>query len=210
VFGGGLILYNVYIARGPAYMKLKYGKRGPSIFIAFLFVTPFALGIIVAYDGYALWESPVRTLLLWALMVTFWSTMLFVPMAVFSKYRESQIPELRVFPKVSVLIPAYNEEKVIETTIQSMLETDYPKKEIIVIDDGSTDKTLEIANRYKDQVKVLHKENGGKATALNHGLLYSSGEIVVSGFGFSTISTGFGFSTISTGFGLLRSSSIKS
>ena len=42
IFGGGLILYNLFTARGPAYLKLKYSKRGPSVFITFLFVTPFA------------------------------------------------------------------------------------------------------------------------------------------------------------------------
>ena len=179
IFGGGLVLYNLFTARGPAYLKLKYGKRGPSVFILFLLFTPFALGTMVAYDVYAMWESPMRTLLLWGLTITFWSTMLFIPMAVFSKYKENLVPEPKVWPTISVLVPAYNEEKVISNTIEGLIETKYPKKEIIVIDDGSKDKTLQIALQYKNRVKVLHKENGGKASALNYGLNYAKGEIIV-------------------------------
>lgn len=179
IFGGSLVLYNLFTARGPAYLKLKYGKRGPSVFILFLLFTPFALGTMVAYDVYAMWESPMRTLLLWGLTITFWSTMLFIPMAVFSKYKENLVPEPKVWPTISVLVPAYNEEKVISNTIEGLIETKYPKKEIIVIDDGSKDKTLQIALQYKNRVKVLHKENGGKASALNYGLNYAKGEIIV-------------------------------
>lgn len=179
ILGGGLVLYNLFTARGPAYLKLKYGKRGPSVFILFLLFTPFALGTMVAYDVYAMWESPMRTLLLWGLTITFWSTMLFIPMAVFSKYKENLVPEPKVWPTISVLVPAYNEEKVISNTIEGLIETKYPKKEIIVIDDGSKDKTLQIALQYKNRVKVLHKENGGKASALNYGLNYAKGEIIV-------------------------------
>jgi len=105
--------------------------------------------------------------------------MLFVPMAVLSKYKEDIQPDVKSYPKISVIIPAYNEEKVIANTIEGLLETKYPKKEIIFVDDGSKDKTLEIANQYKDKIKVLHKENGGKATAINYGVLYSTGEIIV-------------------------------
>src|SRR3989454_2510176 len=79
-------------------------------------------------------------------------------------------------PKVAVLIPAYNEEKVIERTIQGALDSDYPNVLVIVIDDGSTDLTLEIARQaFRRQeaagkVVILSKANSGKAEALNFGL----------------------------------------
>ena len=79
-------------------------------------------------------------------------------------------------PRVAILIPAYNEEKVIERTIQGALDSDYPNLRVIVIDDGSKDRTLEIARRTfaaeeaAGKVIVLTKPNGGKAEALNFGL----------------------------------------
>lgn len=177
--GGGLTIIQTLSARKAAFTKLQYGHRGPSVFMLFLLLTPFVLGTLVAVDGYSLWESPVRMFLLWGMTIAFWSTMLFVPMAVYSKYKEDNQPAPKVYPSLTALIPAFNEEKVIANTIEGLIETDYPNKEIIVIDDGSTDNTLSIANKYKNQVKVLHKENGGKATALNYGLNYAKGDIVV-------------------------------
>ena len=79
-------------------------------------------------------------------------------------------------PRVAVLIPAYNEEKVIERTIQGALDSDYQNLLVIVIDDGSKDRTLEIARRTfakeeaAGKVIILTKPNGGKAEALNFGL----------------------------------------
>ncbi len=79
-------------------------------------------------------------------------------------------------PQVAVLIPAYNEEKVIERTIQGALDSDYPNLRVIVIDDGSSDRTLEIARRAfapeeaAGKVLILTRPNGGKAAALNFGL----------------------------------------
>ncbi len=79
-------------------------------------------------------------------------------------------------PRVAVLIPAYNEEKVIERTIQGALDADYPNLRVVVIDDGSKDRTLEIARRTfaaeeaAGRVVILTKPNGGKAEALNYGL----------------------------------------
>jgi len=79
-------------------------------------------------------------------------------------------------PRVAVLIPAYNEEKVIERTVQGALDSDYPDLRVIVIDDGSKDRTLEIARRAfareaaAGRVLILTKPNGGKAEALNFGL----------------------------------------
>ncbi len=80
------------------------------------------------------------------------------------------------WPRVAVLIPAYNEEKVIERTIQGAIDSDYPNLRVIVIDDGSKDRTLEIARRAfaaeeaVGRVLILTKPNGGKAEALNSGL----------------------------------------
>ncbi len=79
-------------------------------------------------------------------------------------------------PKVAVLIPAYNEEKVIERTIRAALNSNYPNLRVIVIDDGSKDRTLEVARRAfaaeaaAGKVLILGKTNSGKAEALNYGI----------------------------------------
>jgi len=179
VLGGGLTVYHIIGSRGKLYSRNKPGKRGPSAFLLFLLASPFIIGAMIAYEGYTLLESPTRIILLWAMTISFWSTMLFVPMAVLSKYKEDILPDVKSYPKISIIIPAYNEEKVIANTIEALLETKYPKKEIIFVDDGSKDNTLHIATQYKDKIKVLHKENGGKATAINYGMIYSTGEIIV-------------------------------
>jgi cellulose synthase/poly-beta-1,6-N-acetylglucosamine synthase-like glycosyltransferase/peptidoglycan/xylan/chitin deacetylase (PgdA/CDA1 family)/spore germination protein YaaH len=83
-------------------------------------------------------------------------------------------------PTVSVVIPAYNEERVIARTILSVLGQDYPALQVIVVDDGSTDGTLAAAQAVRDpRVVVLHQPNGGKATALNHGIVDATGDMVV-------------------------------
>ncbi len=95
--------------------------------------------------------------------------------------RESTKPvERKHWPKITILIPVYNEEDVIEDTLKSVFSIDYPKEklEIIVINDGSTDRTREILRRYEDRVRVIDKPNGGKADALNWGLREASGEFV--------------------------------
>ena len=79
-------------------------------------------------------------------------------------------------PKVAVLIPAYNEEKVIERTVRAALNSSYPNLRVIVIDDGSKDRTLEVArNAFRadvaaGRVLILAKRNSGKAEALNYGI----------------------------------------
>jgi cellulose synthase/poly-beta-1,6-N-acetylglucosamine synthase-like glycosyltransferase/peptidoglycan/xylan/chitin deacetylase (PgdA/CDA1 family)/spore germination protein YaaH len=76
-------------------------------------------------------------------------------------------------PPVAVLIPAYNEEKVIVGTVRSVLNSEYPELRVIVIDDGSTDSTLarvRAAFGADPRVIVLTKPNGGKASALNYGM----------------------------------------
>ncbi len=82
--------------------------------------------------------------------------------------------------KVSVIVPAYNEESSIASSIESLLSQDYGNYEVVVVDDGSTDKTLEIARGFEGpKVKVIHQENRGKAEALNDGIRDSSGTIIL-------------------------------
>ena len=82
-------------------------------------------------------------------------------------------------PRVSVIIPAYNEEDSIEKTIKSIIASDYPDFEVIVVDDGSKDNTLEIARKFSsNRVRVFHKKNGGKGTALNFGIKRATGKII--------------------------------
>jgi cellulose synthase/poly-beta-1,6-N-acetylglucosamine synthase-like glycosyltransferase/spore germination protein YaaH/peptidoglycan/xylan/chitin deacetylase (PgdA/CDA1 family) len=79
-------------------------------------------------------------------------------------------------PRVAVLIPAYNEEKVIVRTVRAALNSDYPDIRVIVIDDGSRDRTLEVARdafvreEAAGRVLILTKPNAGKAEALNYGI----------------------------------------
>ncbi|HKN18050.1 MAG TPA: glycosyltransferase [Candidatus Sulfotelmatobacter sp.] len=79
-------------------------------------------------------------------------------------------------PKVAVLIPAYNEEKVIVRTVRAALKSDYPNLRVIVIDDGSKDRTLAVARaafvpeEKAGKVLILTKANSGKAEALNYGI----------------------------------------
>jgi cellulose synthase/poly-beta-1,6-N-acetylglucosamine synthase-like glycosyltransferase/peptidoglycan/xylan/chitin deacetylase (PgdA/CDA1 family)/spore germination protein YaaH len=85
-------------------------------------------------------------------------------------------------PFVSVIVPAYNEELVIKNTISSLLQSDYENYEIIVIDDGSTDKTSEIVREQfsqNERVRLFSAAAGGKAAALNVGLRFAKGEIVI-------------------------------
>ena len=85
-------------------------------------------------------------------------------------------------PPVSIIVPGYNEEVTVFKTINSLLKTDYPVFEIIFVDDGSKDKTLEIVSAAfgnHPQVKILTKPNGGKATALNYGIKRSTYDFAV-------------------------------
>ncbi|MBI5148133.1 glycosyltransferase family 2 protein [Candidatus Pacearchaeota archaeon] len=84
-------------------------------------------------------------------------------------------------PSVTIIIPAYNEEKNIGQTIKSLLKLKYPKNklDIIVIDDGSKDNTYKIAKSFgKYGVRIYTKKNGGKANAMNFGLRHVKTEFV--------------------------------
>lgn len=92
---------------------------------------------------------------------------------------ESSVPRL---VDVSVLLAAYNEEKVIERTLRAVLASHYPIREIMVVDDGSTDSTAERVRALAatdERIRLAQQPNRGKSAALNHGLRLVRGCMVV-------------------------------
>jgi cellulose synthase/poly-beta-1,6-N-acetylglucosamine synthase-like glycosyltransferase/spore germination protein YaaH/peptidoglycan/xylan/chitin deacetylase (PgdA/CDA1 family) len=96
-------------------------------------------------------------------------------------------------PRVAVLIPAYNEEKVIERTVRAVLQSNYPNLRVILIDDGSSDQTLAIAREAfaaeasSGRVLILTKPNSGKAAALNFGLQHLRDQEIFVGIDADTV-----------------------
>ena len=78
--------------------------------------------------------------------------------------------------KVSVIIPVYNSEKFLKQSIESVINQTYDNKEIIAVNDGSTDSSEEILKQYSGKIKIISQENKGLASALNTGLKGSTGK----------------------------------
>jgi poly-beta-1,6 N-acetyl-D-glucosamine synthase len=178
---GYFMIYAVRIKKKVQGKKWE-GNHVPSFFSLSILLLPLFFGLAIAYEGFLGWRSVTLAIVASGLTITFWSSFITVPLAVWSKLseeRESEVP-LRSNPKVSILVPAFNEENCIADTLDSIIEASYPNKEIIVVDDGSTDNTAKIAMHYDSEgVKVFSKENGGKSSALNYGIALSSGDLII-------------------------------
>ncbi len=81
-------------------------------------------------------------------------------------------------PFISVIMPVYNGEKLLTTAIESVLKQNQPSLELIIVDDGSTDNSKEIAKSFENQIKYLYQENQGAGAARNHGLENARGDII--------------------------------
>jgi cellulose synthase/poly-beta-1,6-N-acetylglucosamine synthase-like glycosyltransferase/peptidoglycan/xylan/chitin deacetylase (PgdA/CDA1 family) len=106
---------------------------------------------------------------------------LVVSLAVYQRRGKRRAPPAAPYvPQVAVIVPAYNEAVGIARAVQSLADSDYPSFEVVVVDDGSTDGTADIAEALGlDRVRVLRKANGGKASALNAGIQATLAPVVV-------------------------------
>jgi cellulose synthase/poly-beta-1,6-N-acetylglucosamine synthase-like glycosyltransferase/spore germination protein YaaH/peptidoglycan/xylan/chitin deacetylase (PgdA/CDA1 family) len=96
--------------------------------------------------------------------------------------RTPPMPDPVTGPLISVLIPCFNEEKVIESSVRRILASNWSRIEVLVLDDGSSDHTAEVVRKaFSDEPRVtlMAFENGGKARALNRGLAKAHGDVVV-------------------------------
>ena len=169
-----LVLYGITIAMiASTFLLAPYERNDYPIFRMFIII--FATILLVKYFIY--------------MTVSPWYDVAIE----FKKKRErSESKGAEYYPKVSVVVPAWNEEVGLLATVKTILESKYRNIEIVVINDGSTDDSDKIMQDFlevyqneksdKEKISIVYKykSNGGKGKALNHGIILSTGDIVVS------------------------------
>ena len=141
----------------------------------------FEMGIFMFL---ALLQKALGVMFIVAIILGISRALILAGLAVYAYYfgKRTQPPLETEDGLISVIIPAYNEAKVIETSVRRVLTSEQVRLEIIVVDDGSKDETSTIvANAFKDEprVKLLTIPNGGKAHAVNQGLAIAKGKIII-------------------------------
>ena len=150
--------------------------------IGFFYLLTVAAAPIFVFVLFGGLVAPLSVIFLVALTLVFFYYSYFLPIALIDVGTSDDPDASAPYPLVSVLVPAYNEEGSVGATIDALQTSEYPPeaREVIVIDDGSTDRTYHEARWHADErTKVVQKENGGKHSAMNYGLLYANGDIVV-------------------------------
>ncbi len=107
-------------------------------------------------------------------------TLAYFPLAIAFELKR-RTASWKEYPFVSIVVPAFNEAKTIGGCIKSLLASNYDRFEIILVDDGSKDGTLEEMRKFEGHhnVKIISQTNGGKASALNHGYDLTKGDIII-------------------------------
>lgn len=162
--------------------------------VAALIVATLAIALLAALrldtarltantDSVALRIGVVLVLVFLVLLITRYVVLLWLGYLHHIEARR-EIPVSTFAPPLTIIVPAFDEAEVIEAALQSLLELDYPEYEILVVDDGSTDATCEIASRAEGrrgsvEVRVVRQANRGKAAALNTGLAMARHDFVV-------------------------------
>ncbi len=160
---------------------LRAGSVNPPISKSDRFAAETDLALFSALGGITI---AIKWIFLVAISLGIARAVLLSGLALTQARRESRavFPPIDPDTFVTVLIPAFNEERVIERSVRGVLESRDVNVQIIVIDDGSRDRTSEVvraAFAHEPRVRLLTLENGGKARALNHGLELVEGEIVI-------------------------------
>ncbi|MEI7677232.1 MAG: glycosyltransferase [Bacteroidales bacterium] len=137
-------------------------------------------------QGTYYWQSFLFSLFLLALILSSAKLFLLVILTLINRIRERKriitVDPQKEERKVSIIVPAYNEEVNIEKSILNLLKIDYPNFNIVFVDDGSKDSTYQrVYDKFNsnEKVKVFTKPNGGKASALNFAIERADGDILV-------------------------------
>ncbi|MFZ0978466.1 MAG: glycosyltransferase [Candidatus Acidiferrales bacterium] len=135
------------------------------------------------FDAFRLLRQGIAFIFIAGIVLVSGRALIVGVLALIEKMRPAPLDHPEYQPRVTILIPAYNEESVIVDTVQAALASGYPRLEVLVVDDGSADRTAELVreNFGRDRrVRLLQQPNRGKPTALNHGLAEATGQVIVS------------------------------
>jgi peptidoglycan-N-acetylglucosamine deacetylase len=172
----------------------KLNNISVMIHLPFIFFPMLIIPIILALMMEFLYALDTYVVLVsFGLALSYINTFVYLPVAIYERFLKRKRPmtlekeylSRSSYPLITIIVPAYNEESGIQRTIDSLIEADYPHKQIIVVDDGSTDQTYAIASTYVNKssrsnaISVITKRNGGKSSALNYAIRFSKGEILV-------------------------------
>jgi peptidoglycan-N-acetylglucosamine deacetylase len=128
-------------------------------------------------------KKSIRLLFLIAIYLTLLRSVVYGALATVQKLRaRRRLFDPHYHPAVSVIIAAYNEEKVIEKTVRSVLDNGYDDLEVVVVDDGSKDRTLSVLHEkfgLNERVRILTQPNGGKSAALNRAIAEAHNNILI-------------------------------
>ncbi len=171
----------------------------------FIYLKTLQISDVVS-DPLAGWALLLVLIFLTAVIVRFF---ILLWLSYLATLEEVEPGEVEYTPGVTILVPAYNEEMVIKASISSLLSLDYPDFEVLVIDDGSSDATYDVASQFegdygKARVRVVTKSNSGKAASLNVGISLAENDYVVCVDSDSRLSQ----TTLSKGMAHFRNSSV--
>jgi cellulose synthase/poly-beta-1,6-N-acetylglucosamine synthase-like glycosyltransferase len=172
-------------------LSLSYVLTGFFFYLCYLLLEPhIEIPVTEVVIETALTQEPVRLRpLLWYMFVafsamTFLNELTYIPLGLYHQRlcrsrRTAFSTQLK--PMVSIIVPAYNEEKVIEESLQALFEVSYPNREIIVVNDGSTDRTEQMVKPYalKGRLSLINLPHGGKTFAMNAALKAARGDLIV-------------------------------
>ena len=179
----GMNDHNVNRARGMK--RLMYRSLLVSLMLGVLIYFTFYI-VNMNVGGFIVYSSIVALVIFLSILLIRYFGILITSFLFVTKYTFSETNEFSPF--VSIIIPVFNEEVIIKESVKSLLEMDYHNFEIIIVNDGSTDKTAskceELVGIHKGlsssiNVTLLNKPNGGKSSALNTGIQYSKADFVL-------------------------------
>jgi cellulose synthase/poly-beta-1,6-N-acetylglucosamine synthase-like glycosyltransferase len=159
------------------------GLLSIALIITILMTMPLT---VLSWSGLFVYSSIVSLVIFLFILLIRYFGILF--MAYFYNTRYTLQKKPGYFPFVSIIVPVYNEGKILYSSIESLLDIDYPNYEIIIVNDGSTDNTAQVGESLVGyhkgktglvKVSLINKPNGGKSKALNAGIQYSEAQFVL-------------------------------
>jgi len=151
--------------------------------------------VSLSWSGLIVYSSIVALVLFLVILLFRYLSLMNMAYLNTTKHTIEEGHDVTFLPPISIIVPAYNEGKLLHSTVASLLEMDYPSFEILLVDDGSTDDTRatarELVGLYRKgrvEVRLVEKSNGGKATALNAGIQVSRHDFVLNVDGDSQLS----------------------